>query len=86
MLEGCHPEPGVVGAVRTERCGRPVFAPIEVGRLMMRVEQRQDAMYLWRSFQGLELVGCRGGPWVVKEGEPGEERNRDDQQPNDDRE
>ena len=83
MLEDCHLELGVVGAVRTGRCGTPVSAPIEAGRLMMRVGPRQDATCLWRSLQGLGLVGCRGGPWVVEEGEAGEERN--DQQPSDDR-
>ena len=83
MLEGCHLELGVVGAARTELCGTLVFAPIEVGRLMMRAGQRQDAMCLWRRLQGLGLVGCRGGPWVVKEGEPEEERN--DERASDDR-
>ena len=76
MLEGCHLKPGVVAAAKTARCGTPVFAPIGVERLMMRAGQRQDAMGFWRNLRGLELVGCRGGPWVGDgEGGPGEERN-----------
>ena len=75
-LEGYHLELGVVVAAKTARCGRPVFAPIEIGRLMMRAGLRLDAMCLWRNLRSLGLVGCNGGPWEGNgEGESAEERN-----------
>ena len=63
-LEGCHPKPCVVVAEKIARCGKPVFAQIGVGRLMMQVGQKQDAMFLWRNLRKLELVGCSGSPCV----------------------
>ena len=34
----------------------------------MRVEQKQDVMFLWRNLRRLELVGCGGGPCVRERG------------------
>lgn len=65
-LEGCHPKPGVVVVVKIARCGTPVFAPIEVERLMMQAEQKPDAKFLSRKRE--ELVGCSGSPLVGERG------------------
>ena len=64
MLGGYHLKVGVVAAAKTARCGTPVSASIEIERLMMRAEQRLDAMCLWKNLRSLGLVGCDGGPWV----------------------
>ena len=68
----------MVVVAKTARCGTPVFAPIEIERLMMRVGQRRDVMRLWRDLRSLELVGCSGSPWMGSGGqrEPREGKER----------
>ena len=68
-LEGYHPKPGVAAAAKIARRGTPVFALIEVERLMMWVGQKRDAMLLLRNPRGLGLVGCNGSPCVGERGE-----------------
>ena len=66
----------MVVAVKTARCGMPVFALIEIERMMMRAGRRPDAMCLWRNLRRLVLVDCSEGPWEGnEEGESAEERN-----------
>ena len=66
-LEGYHLELGAVVAAKNACCGRPAFAPIEIGRLMMWAGRGPDAMCLWRNLRSLGLLGYSRGLWEGNE-------------------